>query len=268
MGGKGAKMAKESFIHRISRRLGEPEKIKPEDIDREVAAAVEAIKAEKTEILDGAEVLNGKRGEANDKAYVMDLAPIYKIIGGMKGRMAENLRESCKKEFAAQSVEGHDRSSLEGDLFLMRFYDPDENKAFAKAATIVNTVCTGILGNRFETLEIPSLLIAADVADITNGDGSINMDGLLAAVETGGSPISFDKPGDDTPQWVKLRWQKEARDLEIREIKIKAKPKPEARTTRTSENKVKRKSSERRKSTTGFKGGDRRKSFDRRGRGY
>ncbi len=264
-------MAKESFIHRISKRLGEPEEIKPEDIDREVEAAIEAIKAEKTEILDGAEVLKDNRGEADGKAakaYVMDLAPIYKIIGGMKGRLAENLRQSCKREFAAQSIKGHDRSSLEDNLFLMRFYDLDENRGFAKAATIVNTICTGLLGNRFETLEIPSLLIAADVRDITNGDGSLNMDGLLATVEAGGSPVLFDKPGDDAPQWVKLRWRKEVRDLKIREIKIKAKPKPAARPARTPDDTVKRSRAERRKSTRSFKGNDRRKSFDRRGRGY
>ena len=264
-------MAKESFIHRISKKLGEPEEIKPEDIDREVAAAVEAIKAEKTDTLDGAEVLSDNRGEATgkaDKAYIMDLAPIYKIIGGMKGRLAENLRESCKREFAAQNVKDHDSSSFEGNLFLMRFYGLDANKGFAKAATIVNTVGTGILGSRFETLEVPSLLIAADVRDITNEDGSVNMDGLLATVEAGGSPVSLDKPGDDTPQWVKLRWEKEARDLEIRKIKIAAKPKPKAHPVKTSDDIVKRKSSERRKMNARFKGGDRRKSFDRRGRGY
>ncbi len=261
-------MAKESFIRRISKRLGEPEEIKPEDIDREVAAAVEAIKAEKTEILDGAKVLNNNWGEAGDKAYVMDLAPIYNIIGGKKGRMAENLRESCKKEFTANGAKGRDRSSLEGDLFLMRFCDLDEKKGFVKAATIVNNVCTKLLGNRFEALEVPSLLIAADVGDITNGDGSINMDGLLAAVETGGSPISFDKPDDDAPQWVKLRWKKEVRDLEVREIRNKAKPKLQARPARTLESKVKRSSRERRKSNARFKGANRRKSFDRRGRGH
>ncbi len=261
-------MAKESFIRRISKRLGEPEEIKPEDVDRELAAAVEAIKAEKTETLGGAEVLNDNWGEAGDKVYVMDLAPIYKIIGGRKGRMAENLLESCKKVFAEHSTKGRDRSSLEGDLFLMRFYDLDEKKGFVKAATIVNTVCTGLLGNRFETLEVPSLLIAADVGEITNGDGSVNMDGLLAAVEAGGSPILFDKPADDAPQWVRLRWEKEVHDLEIREIKIKAKTKPQARPARTSLDTVKRSGSERRKSNTRFKGGDRRKSFDRRGRGH
>lgn len=261
-------MSKESFISRISKRLGEPEAIKPEDIDREVEEAVRAIKAEKTETLDGAEVFHDNRSEASDKAYIMDLAPIYRIIGGGKGRMAENLRESCKKEFAENCVEGRDRSSFERNLFLMRFYGLDEKIAFAKAATIVNTVCTRLLGSRFETLEIPSLLIAADVGDITNGDGSINIDGLLAAVEAGGSPVSLEKPGDDAPQWVKLRWQKEARNLEMSEIKIKPKPNPQTRPVRALGKKVKRKSAERRKSAASFKGVNRRKSFDRRGRGY
>jgi hypothetical protein len=261
-------MAKKSFIHRISKRLGEPEEIKPEDVDREVAAAVRAIKAEKTETLDGTEVLNDNWGEAGDKAYVMDLAPIYEIIGGRKGRMAENLRESCKKEFAGNCVKDCGCSSLEGDLFLMRFYGLDEKRGFVKAATIVNTVCIGLLGSRFEALKVPSLLIAADVGEITNGDGSVNMDGLLAAVEAGGSPVSLDEPGSDAPQWVKMRWRKEARDLEMRKMKIKAKPKPQAHPIRTSENKIKRSNTERRKSIIHFKSGDRRKSFDRRGRGH
>ncbi|HEC91098.1 MAG TPA: hypothetical protein ENI55_05470 [Alphaproteobacteria bacterium] len=264
-------MSKESFIHRISKRLGEPESIKPEDIDREVAAAVEAIKAEKTETLDGAEVLSDNRGEAAGKAakaYIMDMAPIYKIIGGRKGRMAENLRESCEKEFAAQSTNGRDRASIEGNLFLMRFYGLDENSGFAKAATIVNTVGAGILGSRFETLEVPSLLIAADVGDIINEDGSVNMDGLLAAVGSGGVPVLSDKPGDDAPQWAKLRWEEKARGPEIHETRTDAKSKPRAEPAGNLDSNVKRNLNERRKLNARFKGGDRRKSFDRRGRGY
>lgn len=261
-------MTKESFISRISKRLGGQEKIKPEDVDRELAEAVRAIEAEKTEVLNGAKVFNNGQAEVSDKAYVMDLAPIYKIIGGRKGRMAENLRESCKKEFAENCTKGSGHSNLEGSLFLMHFYDLDEKRSFIKAATIVNTVCTRLLGSRFETLEIPSLLIAADVEEITNGDGSINRESLLATVESGGSPVSIDEPGGDAPQWVKMRWRKEARNLEIRKIEIKAKPKPQARPVKASESTVKRNSNERRKSISPFKGNNRRKSFDRRGRGY
>lgn len=261
-------MAKETLLRRISKRLGDPEDTKPEDIDRELEAAVEAIKAEKVEILKADSVFSNDWGEAGDKVYVMDLGPVYELIGGKNGRMAENLRESCDIEFAEHSIKGRSKADLEGDFFMMRFYGLNENDGFAKAATVVNAIGTGILGNRFEALEVPLLLVAADVAGVTNGDGSFNFDGLSEAVESGGFPISIDKPDDDAPEWVKLRWKKEVKNLETRKLEFKVKSKRKSRTIRTEEEKIKRSGGERRKLAIRHKGANRRKSLDRRGRGY
>jgi len=260
-------MSKESFISKLSKRLGEPADTSPEDIDREVTAAVEAIKSEKVDTLEGGKVLSGNDSEKGGKVYIFDLQPIYELLGGSNGRMADNLRESCQNEFAEQSVRGRDRASLEGDLFVMRFAGISEQEEFMRAANIVNTVGSALLGSRFETLEVPALLVAASAASAFNPDGSPNLDAMRAALEDGGFPVSMDDPDDDAPEWVKLRWQKEVRNFQIREQTFKAKAK-EARAIRAEVDRVKRKASDRRKLAAGSPGDDRRQTFDRRGRGY
>ena len=253
-------MSKKSFINKLSERLSEPAEKSPEEIDREVAAAVEAIKAEKVETLEGEKVLSSNDSQADGKIYIMDLNPIYDLIGGSKGRSAENLRETCHEEFAERSVKGRDQATLEGDLFVMRFAGINDQEGFTLAASIVNTIGLGLLGSRFETLEVPDLLVVTSAALAFNPDGSPNLDAMRTSVKDGGFPVSMAEPDDDAPHWVKLRWKKEVLNFQRRAEEPKAKPKSEYVKLETDSRRV----SIRRVRVKPFEGEDRRKISDRR----
>ncbi len=266
-------MSKKSFINKLSERFSEPAEKSPEEIDRELAAAVEAIKAEKVETLEGEKVLSSNDSQAGGKVYIMDLNPIYDLIGGSEGRSAENLRETCHEEFAERSVKGRDQATLEGDLFVMRFAGISDQEGFTLAATIVNTVGIDLLGSRFEALEVPNLLVATSAAVAFNPDGSPNRDAMRAAVEDGGFPVSMDKPDDDAPHWVKLRWKKEVRNFQLRTQEFKAKSEATPHPSRGASEYVKHKTDTRRVQIRrvrikSFEGEDKRKTLDRRSREY
>lgn len=261
-------VSKKSFVGKLTERFSEPAEKSAAEIDRELAAAVEAIRTEKVEILAGKKVLKGSAGAAGGKVYIMDLKPIYGLIGGSKGRVAEHLREACHKEFAERGVKGRDQATLEGDLFVMRFAGIGDQEGFKRAATIVNTIGMDLLGSRFETLEVPDLLVATSADVAFNPDGSANPDALRAAVESGGAPVSMDEPDDDAPHWIKLRWKEEARKFQLRTQEFQAKAEAARRSTRRPGDYAKRRIGDRRGQTKLFKGGDKRKILDRRGRGY
>ncbi len=261
-------MSKKSFINKLSERFSEPAEKSPEEIDRELAAAVEAIKAEKVETLEGGKVLSSNDSQAGGKVYIMDLNPIYDLIGGSEGRSAENLRETCHEEFAERSVKGRDQATLEGDLFVMRFAGISDQEGFTLAATIVNTIGMNLLGGRFETLEVPNLLVATSAAVAFNPDGSPNLDAIRASVKDGGFPVSMAEPDDDAPHWVKLRWKKELRDFQLRTQEFKAKSEAARHPARAVSEYVKRQTDDRRIHMRPFEGEDKRKILNRRGRGY
>ncbi len=264
-------MSKKSFINKLSERFSEPAEKSPEEIDRELAAAVEAIKAEKVETLEGEKVLSSNGSQAGGKVYIMDLNPIYDLLGGGEGRLAENLRETCHEEFAERSVKGRDQATLEGDLFIMRFAGISDQEGFTLAATIVNTICMDLLGSRFETLEAPDLLVVTSAAVAFNPDGSPNLDAIRASVKDGGFPVSMAEPDDDAPHWVKLRWEKEVRNFQLRsqefEAKSEAAPRPSPGASEydkyiTDDRRV----LIRRVRVKSFEGEDKRKTLDRRSR--
>lgn len=262
-------MSKKSFINKLSERFSEPPEKSPEEIDRELAAAVEAIKAEKVETLEGGKVLSGNDSQAGGKVYIMDLNPLYDLIGGSEGRSAENLRENCHEEFAERSVKGRDQATREGGLFIMRFAGISAQEGFTLAATIVNTIGIDLLGSRFETLEVPNLLVATSAAVAFNSDGSPSLDAMRAAVKDGGFPVSMDKPDDDAPHWVKLRWEKKSREIQRRTKEFKAKSEAAPNPSRGASEYVKHKTDIqrvqiRRVRNKSFEGEDRRKPLDRR----
>ncbi len=262
-------MSKKSFIGKLSERFSEPEEKSSEDLDRELAEAVEAIKSEKVETLEGEKVLSsGDDSEAGGKVYILDLDPLYGLIGGSEGRLAENLRENCHKEFAERSVEGRDQATLEGDLFVMRFAGISDQEGFILAATIVNIIGKELLGSRFETMEVPDLLVVTSAAVAFNPDGSPNLDAMRASVKDGGFPVSMAEPDDDAPHWVKLRWKKELRNFQLRTQEFEAKSEAARRPSRGAGEYVKRQTDGRRVHMKPFEGEDKRQTVDRRGRGY
>ncbi len=212
------------------------------------------------ETLEGEKVLSSNDSEDGGKIYIMDLNPIFDLIGGSEGRSAENLRETCHEEFAEHSVKGRDQATLEGDLFVMRFAGISDQEGFTLAAGIVNTIGLDLLGSRFETMEAPDLLVVTSAAHAFNPDGSPNLDAMRASVKDGGFPVSMAEPDDNAPHWVKLRWKKEVRNFQRRAEEPKAKPKSEYVKLETDSRRV----SIRRVRVKPFEGEDRRKISDRR----
>ena len=197
-------MRKNSLFGRVARALGEEEEETSEDIDREVEAAVKAINEMEVSVIDGDSVLGGGWGEAGDMVYIMDLEPIYAVIGARHGRQADNLRETCERVFSQQVERG--RGSFESNGYFMRFTGFSSAQGFNQAAIVVNEIGERILGGRFRAMEVPALVVVADVAQITNEDGSLNMEKAGYVVKSGGLPLAMEEPGADDPIWLKERW--------------------------------------------------------------
>lgn len=161
-----------------------------EDIDAETAAAVQAIAASARVDVEADKVLDRGWGAAGDMVYVMALEPIYTILGTRVGRTAENLRESCEEVFAKYCKKGKGQASFVGDNFVMKFYTLGDAEGYHRAAVITNEVGTAILGDRFQTVEVPDLLIAADVEDVTNPDGTLDLKKSEAAFRSGGAAVA------------------------------------------------------------------------------
>ncbi len=164
------------------------------EIDAEVAAAVRSIESNATVDVQAENVLATGWGKPGDMVYIMSLTPIYTILGSRIGRTATNLRDTSKEIFKKYVKPNMGQSSFVGDNFFMRFYTLGESEGFHRAAVITNEIGTRILGDRFETVDVPDLVIAADTQDITNEDGSLNLDKSEAAVRSGGAPV------DKTPK--------------------------------------------------------------------
>ena len=203
-------MAKKSLFSRIASALGEDEPLTDEQIDREVEKSVEAIKQAKVETLEADGLLDFSWGEAGDMIYIMNLVPIYEVVGGRTGAIATNLQMTCELIFSKHVGRGGGRTSLEEDHFVMRFTGLGPTDGFNKAAAIVNAIGTRILRDRFLTIDVPDLVVAADAGDVTDEDGSLDLEKVRAAVESGGLSLAMEKPGDDAPEWIKLRWKNES----------------------------------------------------------
>ncbi len=203
-------MAKKSLFSRLASALGEDEPLTDEEIDRDVEKTVEAIKQAKVETLEADGLLDVSWGEAGDMVYIMSLAPIYEVVGGRAGKMAANLQKTCEFMFSKHVGRGGGRTSLEEDHFVMRFTGLGPTDGFNQAAAIVNDIGTRLLRDRFLTMDVPDLVVAADAGYITGEDGSLYLEKVLAVVECGGLFLSLEKPGDDAPEWIKLRWKYES----------------------------------------------------------
>jgi len=160
-----------------------------EEIDAETEAAVRDIKSASAPEVDADQVLGTGWGEAGDMVYIMSLTPLFEVLGSRVGRTATSLRESCKEVFNKYVRFGMGQTSFIGDNFFMRFYTLEESEGFHRAAVITNEIGTSVLGDRFQTIDVPELVIAAATQDVTNADGSLNLEKSEAAVSSGGATV-------------------------------------------------------------------------------
>jgi len=263
------------------------------DIDRGIENEIEAIKKAKVKTISGDKLFDGGWGEAGDMVNIMDLTPVYAMIGGRTGRQADNLRETCGRVFSQHTESGKGKALIKGDQFVMRFLGASESQGFHLAAIIVNDIGTRILGNRFESMDVPGLLVVADAADVINADGTLNTEKAAAVVDSGGRAVEINKPGPDAPQWLQLRWNKRdtwgqaamVRTAAGRKDKSGSEPiwVPQASGSdsreftrqgqdrglkRDADEFAQRSGKDRRHAKRPFPGRDQRHSFDRRGRGF
>lgn len=201
-------MGKDSLLEKFTDALFEDEDGEniSKGIDREIEGAIKAIKNKQVETLDGNDVLLTGWGEAGDMVYVMDLNPIYALIGGHKGRLATFLGENCEHVFGQHVPEGRGHAFLEDDFFFMRFANASETEGFRKAATIVNDIGTHVLGDAFKTIKVPTLVVATTSKTITDEHGHLDLVRVRSVVHSGGIPIALDEPKSDDPEWMKLYW--------------------------------------------------------------
>ncbi|MBT6096105.1 MAG: hypothetical protein HOH04_14570 [Rhodospirillaceae bacterium] len=161
-----------------------------EEIDAETEAAVRAIMEENTGAVGADAVLASGWGEPGDMVYIMNLSPLYGLLGERVGRAADNLRINCKEVFNKYVRPGQGQGSLNNENYLMHFYGLEDSEGFHRAAVITNEVGASVLGDRFEKIDVPELVIAAKTENITNADGSLNLEKTEEAVRTGGEDVA------------------------------------------------------------------------------
>lgn len=261
------------------------------DLIEELKAEVKAIQETERDSVDGAALFGQEWGKAGDLVFMINLVPMYKLIGGKEGRLAESLRETCKSEFAENIGGQRGHGTFQRDCFFMRFHDLGDQAGLEEAVKIVNKIGYRTFGASFETMEVPELLVGADVADITT-NGKLDPSKAQHVIAGGGVDLAFDEPSEKSPRWMKLVWQKVTQKQKLGKIEKKKKKEhnwEEAKPLYTGERKrpsepqwveakidkerrsssdfVKR-GSDRRTVKQSFDGQNRRETFDRRGRGY
>jgi len=264
-------MAKKSLFSTLSAAFLGPEERSIEEIDREVEASVESIKATAFETVEAETVLDTSIDESGDTFFIMDLAPIYHVIGDRNSRLATGVEEICHRVFDRRADSRGDRGNIEGDYFLMLFANYNNEANFLHAALIVNEIGTLILSERFKTLDLPDPVVAVPVDDIINRDGTVNAAKMEESIAQGGKLIVMEEPDKKAPHWIKLLHEKKQNDFAMVEIEHTAHEdkmawgyaKPEH-----DQHLKPRSSRDRRHTSRAFPGQNRRKAFDRRGRGY
>lgn len=197
-----------SFFSKIKRAIAAGEDERPENIDREVEEAVNAIKSQHQETLDGAGILHDNWGCAGDLVFMMDLVPIYDAIGGPDSTVGRRLGEVCINLFEHHVAAGEALGRVEGELFFMRFAEPDHAAGFRLAAEIVKDVGTQMMGQRFQQIALPQLVVVADVADIQNASGHLDLAAAKAVKRRGGIRLDMGEPKQGDPAWLLECWRR------------------------------------------------------------
>ena len=156
-------------------------------------------------------------GGKGELVFIINLLPMYELIGGRDGRLAESLPETCKNEFAENIGRQRARGTLQRDCFFMKFHDMDDQAGLEEAVKIVNKIGYRTFGKSFGEMEVSELLVAADAAEIT-AHGKLDLAMAKSVIAAGGVDLAFQKPMEIAPQWMKLAWQKITQKQKLAEI--------------------------------------------------
>ena len=216
-------MAKKSLFGRLADAFKEEDDLS-EDIDKDVEASVIETLSAEMESLDGNTVLSAGRGSSGDTVFIFGLTPVFDMMGGRDSRAADGLLEICDRKFELSRKSPKDSAAVQGDNFIMRFDGVDKEQGYHRAAILINEIGTSILSDRFQEMDVPEILVAADVNDITNEDGTVNAQKIVAVKKAGGVPIEFQQI-EGLPEWAKLaaknmanRWFGQTKTREDRDI--------------------------------------------------
>jgi len=205
-----ARKPKKSFFDKVKNYVldKDDEEESAEDIDRRLAAELTEIEEMETETVDGDDVIKGDLWDSSDVVYVMDLGPLYNIVGGRKSMLGKRLADACENIFdrLVPRVEGSARKR--SDLFIMSFSYPSKEEGFRKAAQVINDIGTQTIGDQFTTLEIPNLLVAAEPAALSGADGELDLEKAKAEMESGGIGVELGQPNPDDPEWLQFSAKK------------------------------------------------------------
>ena len=264
-------MTHKSLFSRLSDALLKSDERSIEDIDREVEASIKDIQATELKSVEAKAILDRSSDETGDTFFIVDLAPIYSVIGDRNSRVATGVEEICHRIFERRSQSHADRGNIEGDYFLMLFADTNNEANFLRAAHIVNEIGTLVLSERFKALDVTDHIVAVPVDDIVNHNGSIDVAKMDQCIAQGGSPVTMKAPDKAAPQWIRLLHEKKQRDFELVKIEHahnEEKTKWQYAKPEGEHHLKPRNSRDRRHASKAHPGANRRKSFDRRGRGY
>jgi len=196
-------MAKKSLISRLSKTFKAPRERTSEELDKELEDSLSSLEKNKVNLLAATAVTSSKLAETGDMVLIMALTPIYDIIGGHSGRLAESLRESCERIFSQHIDDDSGRGTLTDDEFIMHFYRV-KKIGFEQAVSIINEIGTFILSDRFKTIDFKDMLTVAEVGDIADVKGLLDDDRLAATIESGGRKVKVLPLRPEEPQWYKM----------------------------------------------------------------
>lgn len=218
-------MAKKSLIDRFATALKKSETTTSMDIDRAVESEIAAIRDAQENELVAETLLGGDWGNPDDMVFIMDMKPMFEMVGGRETRSADGVIAAAERVFEEFRRDQRDRGVFENDNFLMRFEDVSGKEGFRHAIRVVNEVGTRVLRDRFIAMPLPKLLVAAKTKDVTKPDGSIDAFKIEGVVETGGVLFPMTQPGPDDPEWVHIKFRETQTSPDLIAIKRPAPPK-------------------------------------------
>lgn len=224
-------MTKKSLIDRFASALQEPEATTTADIDRAVESEIAAIRGAQENALAAETLLGGDWGNPDEMVFIMDLKPMFEMVGGRETRSADGVIAAAERVFEEFRRDQRDRGVFENDNFLMRFEDVSGNEGFRRAVRVVNEVGTRILRDRFIEMKLSKLLVAAKTKDVTTLDGSIDAFKIEGVVEAGGVLFPMMQPGPDDPEWMRIRFRETQTSPDLIAIERPAPPKAAAPTS-------------------------------------
>lgn len=194
------KMAKKSFFSKL---FSDDEGESVEDIDRRLAEELAAIDAQEQVAVEGDRMIMEDWENAGACIYLMNLAPLYAVIGGRTSMLGKRLPDACEHIFERLVPAKDGRARLRGDYFMMSFVSLSREAGFVKAAQVINGIGLQTIGEQFKTIEAPDLLIAAEASDLAGENGEFDPSKAQEQIDKGGSGVALGKVPEE-PQWLKL----------------------------------------------------------------